>query len=73
MIKILSSTLIILFLISCAEMDIPKAGDKISIHKSNKEKEKEIAATLEEDREITASEFLQSENLEKIAKQTQLA
>ena len=44
-----------------------------SIHKSKEEKAKEIAATLEEDREITAAEFLQSENLEKIAKQTQLA
>jgi len=71
--KVLSSFFIIFFIFACAQMDIPKAGDKISTHKSNAEKEKEIAATIEEEREITAEEFISGENLEKIAKQTQLA
>ena len=72
LIKYISSIFILLFFYGCG-MDLTTPGDKISTHKSTEEKETEAAQIQPGDREITAKEFIKGENLEKIAKQTQLA
>ena len=51
--KYISSIFILLFFYGCA-MDVTKPGDKVSTHKSTKEKEIEAAQIKPEDREITA-------------------
>ena len=70
MIKSILPVLILLFIYGCTS-SLPGPGDQVSTHKIKKEAEANIE--IEENKQITASELLKGENLDKIAKQTKLA